>query len=101
MAGFGLTIFFSFLAFLTGDGPAAEAESFVEFVFEDFVLVEVFEEFEVLTNNELVLSGGPAAASRYGFGSFDGKTAGCDGGTICTVLRAGVGGRSLTSTKPR
>lgn len=54
-------VFFSFLAFLTGDGPAAEAESFVEFVFEDFV---DFVEFEVLTNNELVVSGGPVPASR-------------------------------------
>ena len=96
-----LSFFFSFLAFLTGDGPAAEAESFVELVFEDFLLVEDFEEFEDLTKSELEVSGGPVPASRYGFGSFDGKTAGCVGGTICTVLRAGVGGRSLTSTNPR
>ena len=96
-----LSSFFSFLAFLDGDGPAAEAEFVVEFVFEDFALVEVFEEVEFFLTKELVVSGGSLPAKRYGGGSFGTRTAGCGGGTICTVRLEGVGGSNLTSTKPR
>ena len=69
-----LASFFSFLAFLVGDGPTAPAVGIVEFVFEDFasdLILEVFEDFdEDGISKEFFGTDEPDPSSRKGFGSF-------------------------------